>query len=250
MSMHHISPDDFPKQIQLQGMPIITRIQFSVLLQLYDDTLPDARQVFKALALPDDKSRAGGLKASALSLQKRDYIVGMPDNSAFKITLRGVRILKACLVRCLPKDEARRGNLCFRCRQKPRHRQPSGLHSWCLDCMREDAAIRVSLGQRRANPEYPCARCGTEERYTSAGGTVYLYCKACKVQIAKEKRARRQARLRQRIEVGGEVLCKCGQPVCMTESYVPNRCQACHRAHVRAGRNRKRSRKQVEGSLS
>lgn len=247
MSLSHISPDDFPKQIQLQGMPIITRIQFSVLLQLYDDALPDARQVFKALVLPGDKQRAGGLKASALSLQKRDYIVGMPDNSAFKITLRGVRILKACLVRCLPKDEAWRNGLCFRCRQKPRHQMPSRLHSWCLDCIHENQTQAEAAGQRRANPEYPCARCGTEGRYTSANGTVYMYCKACKVQISAEKRTRRQARDRARLEAGEALTCKCGQPVYVTAHYVSRRCKPCELAKERA-RKRKRSSQKSRGA--
>jgi hypothetical protein len=243
MSTHNtnLSADDFPKHIQLRGLPIIGRLQLSILLQLYDPGQPEARQSFKLLSLPTEKMRAVGYRASLKSLCKRDYIVGNRADGWYQITLRGVKIVKEALRRCLPKTDWRRKKLCCRCHQNPRVQRPSFLHSWCKECIQKSQRRSEELGLRRANPDLPCARCKDPERprHVSKGGIVSQYCGLCHAEVQKGKRIRRQARDRQRIEAGEEVLCKCGQTVYVTPNYVSKRCKDCEWAHTSKGRSQR-----------
>lgn len=239
MTLSHISPDEFPKYIQLQGLPGITRTQFGILLQLYDDTLPDTHQVLRALVLPPNIQRVGCFKSSARTLQQWDYVVGTRDGTLYYITSRGVHVLKAILARCLPKDAARQNNLCFRCRQNPRHQMPSKLHSWCLSCIQSNQRRAAAEGQRQTNAHLPCARCKTGTRYISDSGLASQYCKPCKIAAQKGKRQRDQSRRRARIESGEVLLCKCGAPVYVTPHYVSKRCKACEWENTRIGSKRR-----------
>lgn len=237
----NVSADDFPKNIQLRGLPIIGRLQLSILLQLYDPDVSAARQIFKKLVMPAEKMRAVGYRASLRALGKRDYIVGNHTDGWYQITLRGVKIVKEVLRRCLPKTDWRRKKLCCRCHQNPRVQRPAFLHSWCKECIQKSQRRSEELGLRRANPELPCARCKDPERlrYISATGYVSQYCEPCKIDVAKEKRIRRQARDRQRIEAGEVLTCKCGQPVYVTPNYVSKRCKDCEWAHTAKGRSQR-----------
>jgi hypothetical protein len=242
----NVSPDDFPKFIQLLGLPIISRLQFSILLALYDPTLPDGRQCLKALTLPTDPHQRAGYRASLKSLMKRDYITGTRDASQCWITLRGVKVLREILQRCIPKDAARREHLCCRCKQRPRHQRPTYLHSWCLECTRAYEQRDRSLGLKRPNPDLPCARCKSAARYTSASGIASQYCPACKVVVQREKRQARQIRDRARVERGDVLTCKCGQPVYVTANYVSKRCKGCERAHTARRRSDQWKRKKLK----
>lgn len=239
----NVSPDHFPRLIQLRGLPLIGRLQFSILLALYDANLPDARQVFKALPLPADKMRAIGYRASLKSLCKRDYIVGSHVDGWYQITLRGVRMVKEILQRCLPKDERYQQKLCCRCKKNPRVQRPTFLHSWCKECIQKSQRRSEELGLRRMRADLPCARCKEGARCASKSGIVSQYCKPCKTQVTKEKRARWQDRTRRRIEAGESVTCKCGQLVYVTPRYVSKRCKDCEWAHTAKGRT-ERKRKQ------
>jgi hypothetical protein len=241
----NVTAEDFPKFIQLRGVQIISRFQLSILLALYDVNQPGALQIFKTLPVPVGKLRAAGFRASLKSLRGRDWIVSTRDDCQHRLTLRGFKVVKDVLQRCYPKTEWRRKKLCCRCKQNPRVQRPSFLHSWCKECIQKIQRRSEDLGLRRANPHLPCARCKDPDlpRYISANGFVSQYCESCKVAVAREKRVRRQARDRQRIEDGEAVLCKCGQPVYVTANYVSKRCKDCERSHTSKGRSQRAPKK-------
>lgn len=239
----NVNPDDFPKFIQLRGLPIISRLQFSILLALYDPDLPDARQAFKAPTLPDDPHQRSGYRSSLKALVKRDYIVGNRDASFYWITLRGIKALREILQRCLPKDAARRDNLCFRCKMRPRCQRPERLHSWCAECIAANERRGRVLGLRHPNPDLPCARCKGAARYISASGIASPYCPTCKTIVNQAKRRNSQILNRARVEAGNPPTCKCGQPVYVTENYVSKRCKGCEWAHSASGRRDRWQRK-------
>jgi hypothetical protein len=244
-----VSPEDFPKFIQLRGLPIVSRLQFSILLALYDPDLPDACQCFKALTLPEDPHERSGYQSELKAMVRRDYIVGSRDASLhYWITLRGIKVMAEILQRCLPKNAARRDHLCCRCKTRPRHQRSTYLHSWCLECTRSYERRNRALGRGRPNPNLPCARCKSAPRYTSASGIASPYCPGCKTTVQQEKRQSRQARDRARIEAGEVLTCKCGQPVYVTANYVSKRCKDCewfHSARGRSGRWKQKKRKAI-----
>jgi hypothetical protein len=215
--------EDFPKRIELDGLPRLTPDRLLILITLYDETSRDTQQP----ACPLHLTNYARLRSLPFLIAHGYVNEASRDGTLWFITVQGIKLLKAIQKRCRP---LRTGNLCAECGQKPRMQTRRGVEAYCYDCHLAQNRRRYHLKQYKP-ADTPCSRCKGAPRHIRPNGCVATYCTTCLTIVSHEQDIKRQAKRRARIESGELVMCRqCDAPVYMTEAYVYDRCEVHQKA--------------------